>query len=249
MKFYERGSRPLEIVTSRQWYIRNGGRDAGPPRGVPRPRQGARLVPRPHAPPLRPLGRGAQRRLADQPPALLRRADPAVVPARRRRRGRPRPPDRPGRGHAADRPVVRRAARLHRRPARPARRLRRRPGHHGHVGDVVADAADRRPLGRRPRPVRAGVPDGHPPAGPRHHPHLAVLDRRARRTTSTARCRGPTRRSTAGSSTPTARRCRSRRATSSRRCAPVRAVRHRRRPLLVARGPARRRHRVQRGAR
>ena len=30
VKFYERGDRPLEIVTSRQWYIRNGGRDAGP---------------------------------------------------------------------------------------------------------------------------------------------------------------------------------------------------------------------------
>jgi valyl-tRNA synthetase len=28
VKFYERGSRPLEIVTSGQWYIRNGGRDA-----------------------------------------------------------------------------------------------------------------------------------------------------------------------------------------------------------------------------
>ena len=27
VKFYERGSLPLEIVTSRQWYIRNGGRD------------------------------------------------------------------------------------------------------------------------------------------------------------------------------------------------------------------------------
>jgi valyl-tRNA synthetase len=27
VKFYERGIRPLEIVTSRQWYIRNGGRD------------------------------------------------------------------------------------------------------------------------------------------------------------------------------------------------------------------------------
>ncbi|HEX5996141.1 MAG TPA: valine--tRNA ligase [Jiangellales bacterium] len=27
VKFYERGDRPLEIVTSRQWYIRNGGRD------------------------------------------------------------------------------------------------------------------------------------------------------------------------------------------------------------------------------
>ncbi len=27
VKFYERGERPLEIVTSRQWYIRNGGRE------------------------------------------------------------------------------------------------------------------------------------------------------------------------------------------------------------------------------
>ena len=27
VKFYERGDRPLEIVTSRQWYFRNGGRD------------------------------------------------------------------------------------------------------------------------------------------------------------------------------------------------------------------------------
>jgi valyl-tRNA synthetase len=29
VKFYERGDRPLEIVTTRQWYIRNGGRDPG----------------------------------------------------------------------------------------------------------------------------------------------------------------------------------------------------------------------------
>ncbi|HEU5031487.1 MAG TPA: valine--tRNA ligase [Spirillospora sp.] len=28
VKFYEKGSKPLEIVTTRQWYIRNGGRDA-----------------------------------------------------------------------------------------------------------------------------------------------------------------------------------------------------------------------------
>ncbi len=27
VKFYEKGDRPLEIVTSRQWYIRNGGKD------------------------------------------------------------------------------------------------------------------------------------------------------------------------------------------------------------------------------
>ncbi len=29
VKFYEKGDRPLEIVTTRQWYIRNGGRDSG----------------------------------------------------------------------------------------------------------------------------------------------------------------------------------------------------------------------------
>jgi len=29
VKFYERGDKPLEIVTSRQWYIGNGGRDPG----------------------------------------------------------------------------------------------------------------------------------------------------------------------------------------------------------------------------
>ncbi|MDP9866612.1 MULTISPECIES: valine--tRNA ligase [Streptosporangium] len=29
VKFYEKGDRPLEIVTTRQWYIRNGGRDRG----------------------------------------------------------------------------------------------------------------------------------------------------------------------------------------------------------------------------
>ena len=28
VKFFEKGERPLEIVTTRQWYIRNGGRDA-----------------------------------------------------------------------------------------------------------------------------------------------------------------------------------------------------------------------------
>jgi valyl-tRNA synthetase len=29
VKFFEKGERPLEIVTTRQWYIRNGGRDPG----------------------------------------------------------------------------------------------------------------------------------------------------------------------------------------------------------------------------
>ncbi len=69
---------------------------------------------------------------------------------------------------------------------------------------------------RRPRPVRPHLPDGPAAAGPRHHPHLAVLDRRAHPLRARHRAVGATPRCRAGSSTPTARRCRSRRATSSR---------------------------------
>ena len=218
VKFYEKGDRPLEIVTSRQWYIRNGGRDADLRDDAARP--GAASWPGTPAymqTPLRELGRRPQRRLAGQPPALLRRADPALVPPRRRRASRPttrrccraRTSCRSTRqSHVPDR--------LHRRPARPARRLHRRPRRHGHLGHLVAHAADRRRLGGRPRPVRAGsspwtcgrraTTSSAPGCSP---PSSAA-------TSSTAACRGPTPRCRAGSSTPTARRCRSRRATSSR---------------------------------
>ena len=42
-------------------------------------------------------------------------------------------------------------------------------------------------LGRRPGSVRARLPDGPAAAGARHHPHVAVLDRAARRISSTTR--------------------------------------------------------------
>ena len=121
------------------------------------------------------------------------------------------------RGAAADRSVDRRAGRLPRGPARPARRVRRRSRRHGHLGDLVADAADRRRLARRPGSVRARVPDGPAAAGARHHPHVAVLDGAARAPRARLAAVGATRRSPAGCSIPIARRCRSRRATSSRR--------------------------------
>ena len=94
------------------------------------------------------VDRRAQRRLARQPAALLRRAVPGLVPRRRRRRARSTTtrslPD------EADLPVDPSTdvpAGFTRRPARPARRLHRRPRRDGHVGDVVAHAADRRAAG------------------------------------------------------------------------------------------------------
>ena len=121
VKFYERGDSPLEIVSTRQWYIRNGGRDAALRERAARPRARAALGAGAHATPLRALGGRAHRRLAGQPPALLRRADPGVVPARRARRARLRPPADAGRGRAAGRPVGRRAGRLRRAGSAAAR--------------------------------------------------------------------------------------------------------------------------------
>ena len=149
MKFYERGDRPLEIVTSRQWYIRNGGRDPELRAAFLERGRELQLAPAAHAQPLRELGRGAQRRLAHQPAALLRRAVPGLVPARRRRRGRLRRPDR-----CPTRPACR-STRRATCPTGFTEDQRGKPGgfvgrprRDGHVGDVVAHARRSRAAGR-----------------------------------------------------------------------------------------------------
>ena len=74
--FYEKGDKPLEIVTSRQWYIRNGGRDADLQRRRCSPAASEIDVPprRSCASRYDQLGRRPQRRLARLAPAVLRRA-------------------------------------------------------------------------------------------------------------------------------------------------------------------------------
>ena len=89
VKFYEKGSNPLEIVSSRQWFVRTM---LMRPR-LHRARSRARLAPVTHGAPVRGLGRRSERRLEHQPPALLRSSLPGVVPRGRRRVRRPRPSD------------------------------------------------------------------------------------------------------------------------------------------------------------
>ena len=190
-----------------------------PARRARRPRRRAHVAPRPHAPPLRELGRGPQRRLARQPPAVLRRADPGLVP-------RSTPTGEPDLRRAARCPTSR-GCRSTRRPTSPSATTddqRDQPG--GFIGDPdVFDTWATSSLTPQiagcweedVRPVRAHLPDGHAPAGPRHHPHLAVLHHGPQPPRVRRRAVGATPRCRAGSSTPTARRCRSRRATSSRR--------------------------------
>ena len=95
MKFYEKGERPLEIVTSRQWYFRNGGRDPELRAELLALGRELRLASADTcASRYETLDRGPQLRLARQPAALLRRAVPGLVPRRRRRQRRLRRSDR-----------------------------------------------------------------------------------------------------------------------------------------------------------
>ena len=81
VKFYEKGDRPLEIVTSRQWFIKTiEFRDALLARG-----RELQWHPDYMRGPLRELGQRPERRLVRQPPAVLRRAVSGVVSARRAR--------------------------------------------------------------------------------------------------------------------------------------------------------------------
>ena len=81
-------------------------------------------------------------------------------------------------------------------------------------------APDRLRLGGRPRPLRAHLPDGPAPAGPRDHPHVAVLHRRPQPLRARRAAVAPTPPSPASSSTPTARSSPSRRPTPRRPASP-----------------------------
>ena len=107
VKFYEKGDRPLEIITSRQWFIKTMEfRDALLARG-----RELQWHPEYMRHRLRELGQRADRRLVRQPPAVLRRAVSGLVSGRERRQPRLRPPDRARRIAPADRSVDRRAGR------------------------------------------------------------------------------------------------------------------------------------------
>ena len=87
VKFFEKGDRPLEFVPTRQWFAKLlDKKEALLAKG-----EEVQWHPRVHGRALSRLDREAEPRLVPQPAALLRRADPRLVSARRRRRARLRP--------------------------------------------------------------------------------------------------------------------------------------------------------------
>ena len=151
VKFWGNGTRPLEIVTSNQWFIRYPPKDELLARGKE----------------LQWWPDFMRVRYEDWVNGLI--GDWNIT--RQRFFGVPFPvwypidddgevdflvpdPRRPRTSLPVD-PTTVAAAGLRRVAAQPARWLRRRPRRHGHLGHLVAVAADRLRLGGRPRPVRA----------------------------------------------------------------------------------------------
>ena len=180
VKFYERGDRPLEIVTSQQWYFKNGGRD----------------------PELRNELLRLGRELRWHPPHMRTRYETWIegltsdwLISRQRYFGVPFPvwyrlddngePDHDHPITAAEDalpvdPSSDVPARFHRSATRATGRIRGRSRRDGYVGNVVTHAADRDRLGRRSGSLRAHVPDEPATAGAGDHSHVAVRHGRAR---------------------------------------------------------------------
>ncbi len=181
VKFFEKGDRPLEIVSTRQWYIRNGARDEQ----------------------LRDKLIALGREVSWHPDFMRVRFENWTngltgdwLVSRQRFFGVPIPvwygldengerdysrvltPD------AAQLPVDPTSdvpARIHRGAAWRAGRFRGREGHLRHLGHVVADAAARRRLGARSRAVEPRRAVRPAPPGSGHHPHVALLHHAAQR--------------------------------------------------------------------
>ena len=204
--FYERGDKPLEIVSTRQWYITNGGRDTDLRSAL--------------------IARGDE--ITWVPTYMQSRFTNWIeglngdwLISRQRFFGIPFPVwyrlDADGEPQYDDPiladesalpvdPASAGAARVRGGPARRARRLRRRSGHPRHLGHVVAEPADRLRLGARRRPVRPHV--SRWTCAPRDTTSSAPGCSRPScgLTSSSAPLRGPTRPSPASWSIPTARR-------------------------------------------
>ncbi len=214
VKFYERGDRPLEIVTSPP-VVR---RDAAPPRAPARPGRGAALAPAYMRHRYRAWVEGLNGDWNISRQRFFGVPIPGVVPGRsgwrrRLRRTRSSPAKPP-----AGRPVDRRPARVRGRATGrgrgdssatptswtpgPPRRSPRRSPEGGRTTPTSSPGCSRWTCD--PRPTRSSGPGSSPPSsGP---------------SSSTAACPGPTPPSPAGCSIPTARRCPSPRATWSPPC-------------------------------
>ncbi len=171
VKFYEKGERPLEFISTRQWFVRLLDKKKA------LLEQGARIQWHPAFMRSRYENwvEGLNQDWSISRQRYFGVPFPVWYPLDERGQPRYDQPILPDLSQLPVDPLAQPAPGFDEAQSRPTERLHRRSRCHGYLGHELVDPADCKSLGRRSRSTSQTFSHGYPSAKPRDHPYLGVL--------------------------------------------------------------------------